>query len=212
VVRRTSEQVRRDLLEGARELFAQQGFADTTTRDIARHCGVHENLIFRHFGTKAALFQEAVAVPFDEFVRDWSRQWTSAANSDEVEQRMSRYLTGLYGRMMEQRELRLALFRSPPPVRDSTAREVFEPYFETLTAYADDSFRSTGWDDLDADLTVRMAFGMTLGLAVFDHLLFGEPATAGPRPAVTDQLSRLLVRGMAPRPAAKTAAGTSTTG
>lgn len=41
-------------------LFARQGFAATTTKQIARAAGVSEALLFQHFPSKAALYQEII--------------------------------------------------------------------------------------------------------------------------------------------------------
>jgi AcrR family transcriptional regulator len=43
------------ILAAATELFAEQGFHGTSTRDLARRAGVSEGLVFRHFPTKDAL-------------------------------------------------------------------------------------------------------------------------------------------------------------
>jgi hypothetical protein len=59
------------LLEAARTLFARQDYRSTTTKEIAEEAGVLEHLLFRHFGSKAALFNQAVVVPFMQ--SPWSR-------------------------------------------------------------------------------------------------------------------------------------------
>ena len=51
------------ILRAAREAFAAKGFKGTSTRDIAERAQLTEVMIFRHFGTKANLFQEAVITP-----------------------------------------------------------------------------------------------------------------------------------------------------
>jgi AcrR family transcriptional regulator len=48
-------------MDAARTLFAQRGFAATTTADIARHAGVSEGIVFHHFGSKAELLQAVAA-------------------------------------------------------------------------------------------------------------------------------------------------------
>src|SRR6516225_7103387 len=65
------------LLDAARTLFARQDYRGTTTREIAQVAGVTEHLLFRHFGSKAALFREALVVPFTSFVDDFGRTWQS---------------------------------------------------------------------------------------------------------------------------------------
>ncbi len=55
------EERRRSIVESAMPLFARRGFAGTTTREIARQAGVSEALLFQHFPSKAALYQEILA-------------------------------------------------------------------------------------------------------------------------------------------------------
>jgi AcrR family transcriptional regulator len=46
----------------ATPLFARRGFAGTTTKEIAEAAGVSEALLFRHFPTKAALYEEILQI------------------------------------------------------------------------------------------------------------------------------------------------------
>lgn len=43
------------VLTSAAELYAKQGPAATSIREVAAHCGVNHGLVFRHFGTKEQL-------------------------------------------------------------------------------------------------------------------------------------------------------------
>ena len=67
--------MRRLLLESARALFAERGYAGTSTREIARAASVTEPMIFRHFGSKAKLFEESVLDPFNTFVSEYIGDW-----------------------------------------------------------------------------------------------------------------------------------------
>jgi AcrR family transcriptional regulator len=53
---------REKLLDAAARVYAECGFRGATTRRIAEEAGVNEVTIFRHFGSKAALIDEAVRV------------------------------------------------------------------------------------------------------------------------------------------------------
>jgi len=46
------------IIKAALPLFARQGFAETTTRDLARAAGVSEPLLYKHFPSKEALYTE----------------------------------------------------------------------------------------------------------------------------------------------------------
>jgi AcrR family transcriptional regulator len=52
---------RTELLNAAAEVFSQHGFRGSTTRRIAEAAGVNEVTLFRYFGSKEALLQEAIA-------------------------------------------------------------------------------------------------------------------------------------------------------
>lgn len=59
--KRDKEATRARLLEAARLRFARQGYDATSVRDIARDSGVDATLIFRYFGSKKQLFDQATA-------------------------------------------------------------------------------------------------------------------------------------------------------
>jgi AcrR family transcriptional regulator len=51
------EERRRQILGVASELFAEKGFMGTTTRELARACGVSEAVIYKHYKSKESLFE-----------------------------------------------------------------------------------------------------------------------------------------------------------
>jgi len=85
-VRRPRGEPRRLLLDAARELFARQDYRSTTTREIAEAAEVSEYLLFRHFGSKAGLFREALVLPFTSFVDEFGRTWQSVIPEETDEE------------------------------------------------------------------------------------------------------------------------------
>src|SRR5437588_3446184 len=62
---RTSPRMRkadrkRQLLTHAKQLFVTLGYHNTTTEKIARAAGISEPVLYRHFGSKKALFLEVL--------------------------------------------------------------------------------------------------------------------------------------------------------
>jgi AcrR family transcriptional regulator len=55
-----SEERRQAIITAALPLFARRGFSGTTTKLIADSAGVSEALLFKHFPSKQALYQEIV--------------------------------------------------------------------------------------------------------------------------------------------------------
>jgi AcrR family transcriptional regulator len=52
--------IREQILQAAVQVYAEVGYRGATTRRIAAEAGVNEITLFRHFGSKDALLQEAV--------------------------------------------------------------------------------------------------------------------------------------------------------
>lgn len=48
------------ILQAALELFAKEGYKATSTSKVAKHAGVSEGLIFRHFGNKDGLLEAII--------------------------------------------------------------------------------------------------------------------------------------------------------
>ncbi len=63
--RRSSTETRQAILQAARKNFAAAGFENATMRRIAHDAGCDPALIVRYFGSKQALFTEAVELPLD---------------------------------------------------------------------------------------------------------------------------------------------------
>lgn len=56
----TRDDTRRDLLDAARRLFAHQGYAATTVREIADEVGITDAAIYAHFGAKQELLDALI--------------------------------------------------------------------------------------------------------------------------------------------------------
>lgn len=57
-IRLDSDERRKAIVAAAVPLFAREGFAGTTTREIAEAAGISEALLFRHFPSKQTLYRE----------------------------------------------------------------------------------------------------------------------------------------------------------
>lgn len=112
-LRRPRGAVRRLLLDAARDLFARQDYRSITTREIAEAAGVTEHLLFRHFGSKAALFREALVLPFTNFVDEFGRTWRAVVPEETDEEELARHFVGqLYDVFVENRGLVVTLLTS----------------------------------------------------------------------------------------------------
>jgi AcrR family transcriptional regulator len=56
---------RAEIVEAAREVFSEEGYAEASMRAIARRAEVDPALVHHYFADKAALFVETMALPID---------------------------------------------------------------------------------------------------------------------------------------------------
>jgi AcrR family transcriptional regulator len=57
----------------AAKLFAEKGFAATSTREICQQAGVTKPVLYYHFGNKEQLYEELVLDTFNEYQRELRR-------------------------------------------------------------------------------------------------------------------------------------------
>jgi AcrR family transcriptional regulator len=67
---RPDDETRQIIYEAARQEFAANGYAATTTETVARRAGVSTKTLYRLVPNKAALFEEMVSERLDRFLRD----------------------------------------------------------------------------------------------------------------------------------------------
>jgi len=111
--RRSSAEIKLAILSGAREEFAERTYSAARTQSIAKRAHVAENQIFDHFGSKQALFREAVLTPVEEFMSTWAETVSTATwgeRSADVE--LTEYLVALTRMLLEERGILAAYFAS----------------------------------------------------------------------------------------------------
>lgn len=69
----TKLKTRRRILESAQNLFADKGFEEVTTRDLARAAGIASGTLFNYFATKDSLGLAIVALHLDDAREEFLR-------------------------------------------------------------------------------------------------------------------------------------------
>lgn len=204
--RRSPAQVRLLLLDAARAAFARKGYAGTSTREIAEGAGVSEALLFRHFGSKAQLFQRAIFDPFSEFVNAYVADWEDhldAAPPQPAEVPSRNYVAGLYDLLSEHRELVMALVAAHAyevGMAENGQQAMLAGALDRLGEVVEAEVARRGFVGVDIPVTIRITFGMVMAMAVLGEWLF-PPGTDPPgRDRIVDEMVGLMVHGLAHRP------------
>jgi AcrR family transcriptional regulator len=188
------------LLDAARDLFAERGFKGTSTRDIADRAGVTEVMIFRHFGSKANLFQESVVEPFTSFMQAYIADYHSREHGKLSPEDEGRALyTGLFEVLRAEREALLALmaarqFDDLPDTASAKVDAAFGQVLALLEEVVAIEAEERHFTDFDLAPTVRVMFSMVLAAALHgDWMGMGRTVSYD---RVLDTMTQLTVRGL----------------
>ena len=185
------------LIEAARELFARQDYRTVTTREIATSAGVTEHLLFRHFGTKAALFKQAAVVPFLEIVEGLNSRWDTLQPGPTNSVMVARkFLGGVYDLFVENRGLLVTLWSADSlteeELRDTGIAEI-DGAMAVLGRLGDEGSEMLGIHTDQQDLAARSTVAMVAGMAAFGTTFFA--GTPPPRDVIVDELVQASLHG-----------------
>jgi AcrR family transcriptional regulator len=195
------------LLSAARELFAAKGYNGTTTREIAERAGVTDVMLFRHFGTKANLFQEAAVQPFVEFMQRYVAQNRDRRRHGRTPVAEGRaFFDGLFEALHGQRQLLMALMsaREFDQVDEEISERAHQAFTSVLDVFEDVvSFEaeSRGFRTVDLPADVRIMISMALSVALHGDWLLAGSAVSYER--LLSSMTHMVVHGLAAPPPAR---------
>jgi AcrR family transcriptional regulator len=178
--RRSSEEVRRLLVNAASELFGENGFSGVTTRQIAERAGVSEAILWRQFRTKAALFNVAVTEPIVEFLSDFVQQFRVYADSIQDTEPMlppeygaDVFFGGLYDVFREEKSLIMTLLAArafDPHILEAhgAGTAPLSEIYNVVSDFSGGILEQHGIK-VDINMVVRLSIGMILAAAVLDE-------------------------------------------
>jgi AcrR family transcriptional regulator len=193
------------LLDSARASFAEGGYRGATTRGIAERAGVTEAMVFRHFGSKVALFEEAAVAPVIAFMDDYVAEWgTRDHGSTEAVRDVRDFTSRLLEVMAADRPLLIAilaagqfddeLLPAAERVRDAFGRvtAMFETMIET-------EFTLRGLEAPDRPAFARVLLGIVIAFSLHGSWLgIGDDDYGIAVARMLDEAARLAVYGVGP--------------
>jgi AcrR family transcriptional regulator len=197
-VRFSAANRREQILEVATQLFANQGFQGTTTRQIAEHSGVTEALIFRHFPRKEELYWAVI-----------ERKIRAAGPAQRMRERLERagsdmeLLSGLAAEILERRAKdqtlsRLLLYTALENHRLSHRffRIYVAEYYEVLAEYVQQRITEGRFRPINPLLAARGFLGMVIYHSWVQELFGGKRYQHFSVQEVSETLAQLWLEGM----------------
>jgi AcrR family transcriptional regulator len=200
--RRKPGEARAQLLTAARELFVQQGYAGTSTRQIADTAQVAEVLIFRHFANKKGLFEAAIIEPFSKIFDEWIAGATDRAGSETTPELVGDYIAELYPLILANRDLVLALVAAlahESEIHEDDTNDSLSSAFAHIEAFTAAQMIERDVHGLDLPVTVRVAASMVIGMALLDPWLFGTGRRRPSQKRLVDEMIAFMTFGVAGR-------------
>jgi AcrR family transcriptional regulator len=201
-IRRRPAEVRQLLVDAAARVFGRKGYAATTTDDIAREAGVAVSVMYRHFGSKAELFREAVLQPFAEFLRDFGSAWAEQRDQPWDEWRLMRaFIAALYDNLHAHRDALRGLISADGEVEAAAAKEIsilFDRMFDEIRTIGESESELRGWFPTEGlELTIRLVVSMLTAATTFEEWLM--PRSLG-RDDLLDHATGLALYGLRREP------------
>ncbi len=157
----------RQILEEATRLFSSRGYEGTSVRIIARACGITEAAIYRHYESKAHLY--------DEVIRDKARrhglreQLESGWQPAPVEETLDRVARKILQMAETDPELMRLMFYNSLETGNGAAtlfREVRMPFIKFLTGELERMMAAGEIRQVDPFITARCFVGMVMDCAL----------------------------------------------
>jgi AcrR family transcriptional regulator len=173
---------RGEIVQAARESFADKGFSATSIRAVARQAGVDAALVHHYFDSKDELFIEAMAIPVDP--RQIAAQILNGPR-DEIGRRVATAFLGVW-ESPEGAQRMKALFRSvltsdevARMMREGIGQMIIQPISQML-------------DVPDAQLRVSLVASQLVGAAIVRYLVGLEPVASVDIETLIDRLAPVL--------------------
>ncbi|MET0246420.1 MAG: TetR/AcrR family transcriptional regulator [Sphingomonas sp.] len=192
--RRRRRRTRDDLIalirEAARDLFAQRGYAATTTREIARMADVSETLVFRYFTDKSTLFDEVVTAPFGRMMDDFITK-NPDPTTEGYRTTVVRQFTRQVYEFFEANQPLFQAIMSGPVEGGAPSLKGLDRFFTMAARHVERRYEKAGeTPPFDLRIAVRVGLGMIAASVLMHGSLF--PDAAPEREALIDTLEGMV--------------------
>lgn len=206
--RRAAPEVRRLIVEAARQLFVARGYAKTRMKDVAERAGVTEQAIYRHFGSKSGLYEAVAIAPFRDFVDDYVASSALSYADDSAEEMARRFVHGFFGLLHEHRQALLTMIAGTVHEDPSFARMASETGARFAAAMVDmqDLLARQGehrsYRGLNPAVTWPAVVAMMLAMVMHEDWLFPSGDSRPSPEAMEREAVAMILHGIGHRPAA----------
>jgi AcrR family transcriptional regulator len=119
---------RRELIPIVARAFAELGYRRTTTAELARRCGVRENILYRLWPDKKAMFIGAIGYVYESSVAIWARVLAEDDGQQTAAERLLAYEAEHYGEFGHYRIIFAGLSETDDPEIRAALADMYQRY------------------------------------------------------------------------------------
>jgi len=168
---------RQRIIDAAAQLFSQRGYRGTNTMELARAAGVVEATLFRHFSTKAQLFEEAVIGSLRNSMAELTERRRTHPPNVSTEAGSFTFYNEMLQTLRNDAGLLIAALSALTFEEETSEFSGIRSAFSELLEYMYPVFQRRAVErgfELDQALAPRMMLALVLGFALGDKMLFGD--------------------------------------
>lgn len=199
--RRRPGEGRRLLLDAAREVFSEHGYARASTRAIAERAGIAEALLFRNFGSKASLFGEVALGPFQDFIDEWKKLHPGKDEGRSERELAVEFISRTHKLFTENRGLIITYIATSvfePEVTRLESAPMFIEAIDTMARWAKTEFiEARNLEPIDPFITNRAVIGMVMSMALYEDWLLPGDGIRPTRDEIVEEMANLVLYGVA---------------
>jgi AcrR family transcriptional regulator len=170
--------------------FAELGYRRATTAQLARRCGVRENILYRAWPSKKAMFLAAIDYVFESSLHIWQRMLAESPNPAEAPGAILSYESAHQGEFGHYRIVFVALAETEDPDIRAALRRMYLRFQQFIASQVRSTPRSD--EPLDPELIgwALVGLGTVSNITRELRLLSAED-----RARLLNDVGRLLLQG-----------------
>lgn len=202
----TRDGVRARTLAAAHQLFAENGYRATTTKEICLLAGIAEPTLFRRFGSKAQLFEMTILEPFTEFIEGWITSWREFSAESSVQDLAESLVSGLFTLVRQDRRLFQELIEArtdPKSDLHGSAVAISTRIRQGLQAVQDVGLEIADerhLRHLDPPATITSVAAMVIGAVMLDDWIVPAAARRPGQDRMIREMTMMVTHGITGRP------------
>lgn len=151
---------RRELVPVVARAFAELGYRRTTTAELARRCGVQENVLYRLWADKKEMFIAAIRHVYDQSMAIWERVLGSGDPSQSAAERLLAYEATHHGEFGLYRIVFAGLSETDDPEIHAALADMYQRYHRLIRRQIAAHRERHGGNEREAGLAAWAVVGL----------------------------------------------------